>query len=195
MHRNSQWLLRVIDVLCGCAVAACLLAFVWLTLIRDDQTGVDIRVLTQRIHRIQTDSRALRAEGQRQREILETYRDDLAKTGQLPTETPIEEYFQALSMLASNHGLRVVKHQPETSREYPGLREQRYACELTGPFPQLVGFLKSIEETDFWADVSHLKLEGGKTRLSGPSSERTALLTISLFSAMPVDTASNEEGA
>ena len=69
MHRNRQWLLRVIDVLGGCAVATCLFTFVWLTLIRNDQTEVDIRVLTQRIHRIQIDSRTLWVEAQRQREL------------------------------------------------------------------------------------------------------------------------------
>ena len=188
MQRNGPWPLRIVDILCGCVVAACVSTLVWYTLIREDRTEAEIQDITGRIHSVRRDTRRLRAEGQRYHAMLATYREELAETGQLPSETPLEEYFQALSALSSDHGLRVMKHQPLAPREYTGLREQRYSYEVSGPFPQLVAFLKSIENTDFWADVSYLKLDAVKGRRSAgvdESEHRTVLLTISLFSAPP----------
>lgn len=186
MQRNGPWPLRMVDILCGCIVAVCLSTLVWYTLIREDRTESEIQDITRRIHSIRRDTRRLRAEGQRYNAMLATYREELAETGQLPSETPIEEYFQTLSQLSSDHQLRVIKHQPLAPMEYNGLREQRYSYEVSGPFPKLVAFLKSIENTDFWADVSYLKLDAVKGRPSegaDKSAHSTALLTISLFSA------------
>jgi len=93
------------------------------------------------------------------------------------------------------HGLRIVKHHPLSARQYPDLLEQRYAYEVTGSLPDLVEFLKSIENTDFWADVSHLKVDRGKRRKDAVSDERNAALTISLFSALTSQTPSDKGGA
>jgi len=161
---------------------------VWYTVIREDRTEAEIQDINRRIHSVRQDTRRLRAEGQRYNAMLATYREKLAETGQLPSETPIEEYFQTLSKLSSDHQLFVMKHQPLALREYRGLREQRYSYEVSGSFPQLVAFLKAIENTDFWADVSYLRIGAVKGRRSAvvdDSDHRTALLTISLFSAPP----------
>ncbi len=196
MSRSNKWSLRVIDVVGGCAVAACLLNFVWLTLIRPDRARAEIDELTRLLHRTRQDHRAVLAARRRQREALQSYEAKLAKTGQLPTQTPIEQYFQTLSTFASKHRLRVVSHHPLTPRRYPGLLEQRYAYEVSGSLPDLIGFLESIQEADFWADVSYLTVDRGKARnvASGASAgggraeaSRFAGLTISLFSALPSD--------
>jgi hypothetical protein len=176
-----------------CLVTISASALVWYTLLREDRTEAEIRELSQRINGVRQETGRLRSEGQRHRAVLATYREDLAETGQLPTETPIEAYFQVLSGLASEHGLRVVRHQPLAERVYPGLREQRYSYEVSGAFPQLVAFLHAIESTDFWADVSYLKVEGVPGQRAITQTERTALLTISLFSAPP-NTVPPEEG-
>jgi hypothetical protein len=52
-----------------------------------------------------------------------------------------------------------------------------------GVFPDILAFLKSIEETDYWADVSYLKVEQRTQSKTQTGRERVASLVISLFSA------------
>ncbi|UCC30296.1 MAG: hypothetical protein JSU86_19110 [Phycisphaerales bacterium] len=187
MDHSSQWSLRVIDLLCGCVLGVCLLGFVWLTVVREDGTKTEIGELKRFIREAREDHRVLQAASQKQRVLLTKRRGELAQTGELPAEMPVERYFQTLSSMASDHLLRVVRHNPLPSRRYPGLLEQRYAYEVRGSFPALTGFLKSIEEADFWADVSYLKVDRGGGPEAVAPSERVAVLTLSLFSAPESD--------
>ena len=106
--------------------------------------------------------------------------------GRLPTGTSVESYFQELSALALQNRLRVVRHNPLMARSYPGLLEQRFAYEVVGTLSDLAQFFKAIERTDFWADVSYLRIGDGRgSGRSGQRAMRTAVLTISIFSATP----------
>ena len=184
MRRTNSWPIRVVDVLCGCTVAACLADFVWLTTLREDHAGADIETMRWSIDQARLDHRAAMDDRKQQLEILADRRAELAKTGQLPTDTPVEAYFQTLSSIVSHHHLRVVKHHPLSTRQYPDLLEQRYAYEVIGKLPDLVAFLRSIENTDFWADVSYLKVDPARGHKEAVPDERIASLTISLFSAL-----------
>jgi hypothetical protein len=84
----------------------------------------------------------------------------------------------------------VVRHNPLGPRSYPGLLEQRYAYEVIGTQPDLARFLRAIEDAEFWADISYLKIDGGKRQGGEPTDECDALLTISLFSAARAEGAS-----
>jgi hypothetical protein len=80
----------------------------------------------------------------------------------------------------------VVRHNPLGPRSYPGLLEQRYAYEVMGRVADLARFLRDVEDAEFWADISYLKIDGGPPSADQggePNGERDALLTISLFSA------------
>lgn len=195
MRPTGKLLLRIIDVLGGCAVSACVFGFVYLTMVRTDRTAVKIRELTSSIQAARQDARVLAAARDRQRATLVRHQAELAGTGQLPAETPVEEYFQTLSKIASKHRLRVIRHNPLTPRRYPGLLERRYAYEVTGSMPDLVRFLKAIEETDFWADVSYLKVDRGTGPEHQVANRRVAVVTISLFSAPSSDALSASGGA
>ncbi len=190
MSRSGKSVLHIIDALGGCTVAACVLGFVWLTMIRNDPTAARIEELTSSVQRARQDVRVLQAAKDRQRVVLTNRQAELATTGQLPAQAPVEEYFQTLSTIASQNRLRVIRHNPLTPRRYPGLLEQRYAYELTGSMPDLLRFLKWIEDSDFWADVSYLTVAGGTGPEDAPSNGRAAVLAISLFSALPSDTPS-----
>ncbi len=195
MSRSTQLTLRLIDIAGTCAVAACALGFFWATLVRGDQTANEVKGLESLVRVARRDTLAARDFRDRQRAALAERQAALAKRGHLPEEVPIEQYFQALSTIASKHRLRVIRYNPLSPRQYPGLVEQRYAYEVNGSFPDLLGFLRSIEGTDFWADVSYLKVERGRGPEVSAANERTALLTISLFAALPEDLESEGDGA
>lgn len=194
MGLSRQWTLRVIDIVGGCAVAGCLLGFIWLTMIRPDRTRVQISELSRVLHQGRQDRRALRTAWEKQSAILQSHEARLSRTGQLPTNAPVEEYFQILSVLAAEQRLRVVRHKPLTPRSYPGLLEQRYTYEVTGSLPDLVLFLKAIEDADFWADVSYLSINRGRRAADSASADRLAALTISLFSAAAGEARAGKEG-
>jgi hypothetical protein len=195
MRRYDRLSLGITDVLGGSIVAACLVGAGWLTLVRNNETTGEVDQLKQLIHAARRDARALRAAQEQQLVTLAEYQAELAETGRLPLVPPIEEYFQVLSRLASEHHLRVVQHKPLTSRAYPGMLEQRYAYEVAGATADLVRFLSSIEQTDFWADVSYLKVDRGTGAEEMATSARVAALTISVFSLSPSNAAPDKGGA
>jgi Tfp pilus assembly protein PilO len=195
MRVTYSWSIRILDALCGCVVIACLSGFLWLTILREDGTKDEIETLKRVIHQAQQDRFTIIEDRRQQLEILADRQRKLEKTGRLPTETPVEEYFQTLAGVVSKHRLRVVKHHPLSTREYPDLLEQRYAYEVIGRLPDLVAFLRSIENTGFWADVSYLKVDPARGRKEAVPDERVASLTISLFSAPEADEPSDGGGA
>ena len=190
MNRSGKWFVLAVDVLGAGVVAGCLLVGVWLTFVRGDTVDDEIQRLKRTIGGARRDVSMLRAERDRQKVLLAEHEEQLADRGRLPTHSPTEKYFQALSNLAGEHGLRVVRHNPLSQRSYPGLLEQRYAYEVHGAMPDLARFFKAIEEADYWADVSYLRIVNSQ---GGDGGDRVAMLTISVFSAQRGD-APSEDG-
>ncbi len=195
MRFGSRLSLGIVDVFGAGVVAACLTGFVWLIAVHNSQTTMEVHRLEQSVRNAQRELRKLHAACDRQSAVLESHQAELAETGQLPAEAPVERYFQTLSAFASIHSLRVVRHNPLTPRSYPGMLEQRYAYDVTGSLPDFVRFLRSIEETAFWADVSYLKVDRGTGAEDVAARARVGELTISLFSALPPESSSGEGGA
>lgn len=176
-------ILRVVDAVGGMIVAACALGFVWTALLEKNPVRTEIAQLRQALSRARDEHHEWQAELERQEARLVDYRTQRARVGRLPAEVPIEAYFQQLSQLATRHNLHVLRQQPLASRTYPGLLEERYAYEVTGSLVDLVAFFESIEQAEFWADMSYLRLEQGAAGSSADSSDRIATLTLSLFAA------------
>ncbi len=181
---------RIIDVIGGAVVVACVTGFFWSLAAGSDLTRGEIAHLTRAVGKASREVSSLRSEATFLREALAQRREELEANGQLPTHAPVEEYFQALSASATDRGLRVLRHNPLSARTYPGLLEQRYVFEVAGSTQSIIRFLETIEQSDFWADVSYLVIDGnsraGGRRAADPYAEgstRQATLTISLFSA------------
>jgi len=187
VSKKGQQSVLVVDLLGSIAVAACVFGCFRIALDPRNDIKAEITALRRSAKAGNRDLAALRAVCDHQRALLYQRQAELAKTGRLPDETPIEQYFQTLSELASQHGLKVLGQHPVSPRRYPGLLEQRYGYDLNGSFPDIARFLRAVEETDFWADISYLKVEQGAGQPMGVSNERAAALTISLFSALPVE--------
>ena len=185
MGKSGRVPLLVIDAAGAAIVAVCVLVSVWLTAVRPDGAKSEITGLTRLIQAAQKDLIDQRAACDHQRAVLADRSAELAESGHLPEQTPLEEYFRTLSDLAARHQLRVVRQNPLSSRRYPGLLEQRFAYEKTGSTPDLVHFFKAIETIDFWADISYLKVESGQSPYGRTPSDRVATLTLSLFSVLP----------
>lgn len=183
MNRQRHLSILLMDLIGAAACAGLLSAFVWFACFRGDRTVAEIRELSETITDARRDLVGLRTSLDQQRTILQQRQAELVAGGQLPDETPIEEYFQTLSRVASSHRLHVVRHNPLSPRTYPGLLEQRYAYEVSGSMPDITRFLKAIEDAKFWADVSYLKIDAGSRQVGPASIERVASLTISVFSS------------
>ena len=184
LNRQRHLSILLMDLIGAAACAGLMSVFVWFAYFRGDRTVAEIRELSGTIADARRDLVALRTSLDRQRTILQQRQAELAAGGQLPDETPIEEYFQTLSRVASAHRLHVVRHNPLAPRTYPGLLEQRYAYEVSGSMPDIARFLKAIEDARFWADVSYLKIDAGSRQVDPASIDRVASLTISVFSSL-----------
>ncbi len=196
MRRNSERNLLPIDLIGIAVVGALLSGAGWLAIGSGRESSAEFAELTRLVHGARRDARSLRQATQRQRRVLKSRQAALLhEGGLLPTTAPVEDYFQQLSALASDHHLEVLRHQHMTPRRYPGLLEQRFAYEVRGATPDLVRFLDAVEHTDFWADVSYFKLDARSNTNQQTSDDRVMDLTFSLFSSVPVDAAREDEDA
>lgn len=185
---------RIIDVIGGAVVAACVTGFFWSLATGSDLTHGEIAHLTRAIGKASHEVSSLRAKATLLRGVLAQRRSELDANGQLPAYAPVEEYFQALSASATERGLRVLRHNPLSTRTYSGLLEQRYVFEVAGSTQSVIRFLETIEQSDYWADVSYLVIDGnaraGGHRAADPNAAETtrqATLIISLFSAPAIE--------
>lgn len=181
-HPLSLW---AVDAMGAVLATACAAGILWFTTIRVPQTGDDILKATSVLRERQKDLILLRDVRDRQFQLVVQRRNELARVGHLPENAVVDAYFQELARLASIHEITVLRNDPLSSQTYPGLFEQRFAFEISGTFHDLVRFLRAIESTDFWADVSYLKLQKSPKGQIGEADARAAELTVSLFSAAP----------
>ncbi len=185
MDRAGKIPLFLIDAIGGAVVVACLATSFWLTATRvgggERPTAEPKRLIETARH----DLASLVATRDRQQVLYDIRKEKLAESGQLPEQTPVEEYFQTLSRLAARNRLRVVSNSPLSPCKYPGLLEQRFAYEVTGSVPDLVHFFQAVETTDFWADISYMEVKSGLGASGQLHDGRVARLTLSLFSALP----------
>ncbi len=178
--------LKIVDLIGGGTAAACVCGLVWLTLLRTDPTSAETQVLARAVRTARLQLAALDAEHQRQQNLFEDHQARLSTRGRLPDEAPVEDYFRALSRLATEHSLRVLRHSPLGLRSYPGLLEHRYTYEVAGSIPDLMRFLHGVESATFWADIGYLQIDATAGTHTGDTQMRVAKLTFSLFSAPPL---------
>ncbi len=182
MNTPAKLPLLMVDAIGGAVLGAIVVGCAYLVFFHADHATVEINELTSLINSASEDLSMVRTARDRQRAILKEQHGELESSRQLPADIPIEEYLQALSGLAAQNRLRVVRQNPLPSREYPGLLEQRYAYEVSGSVPDMARFFKAVEDADFWADIAYLKVDGAQAETN--NRDRLALLTISLFSAV-----------
>lgn len=180
---SGSWPLRIVDLIGGGTAAACVCGLVWLTILRTDQTSVDIHNLSRSVRTAHLQLVALDAEHERQQNLFEEHQTRLSTRGRLPDEAPVEDYFRALASLAKEHSLRVLRHSPLGSRSYPGLLEHRYTYEVAGSIPNLMRFLHGVESATYWADIGYLQIDASAGTHAEDLQMRVARLTFSLFSA------------
>lgn len=178
--------LKIVDLIGGGTAAACVCGLVWLTLLRTDPTSAETQDLARAVRTARLQLAALDAEHQRQQNLFEDHQARLSTRGRLPDEAPVEDYFRALSRLATEHSLRVLRHSPLGPRSYPGLLEHRYTYEVAGSIPDLMRFLHGVESATFWADIGYLQIDASAGTHTGDAQMRVAKLTFSLFSAPPL---------
>lgn len=180
--RHACWL---IDIGGAAVVGICVAVFLWLAFIREDRAGAALLDLSRSVRAAEADLLRLRALSEDQRALLSDEKAKLAVYGTLPLEPPVESYFEALAAMALRADVQLRSQAPLPPRLYPTLAEYRFVCELSGTLPNLSRFFDAIEKADFWADVSHLKIESAKGSESVDSDDRVAQITLSLFTAPP----------
>ena len=187
MRTKSDSTLMIIDAVGAFAALSCLSGFVWLTLIRTDVTGAELSASRRTMRMIQRDTAAMHNTIEAKTTSLAARREELVEKGSLPTIARTEDYFQFLSTTARRRNLRVLRHLPLSSRSYAGLLEQRYTFDVSGPTPNLLAFFTDIEQSEYWADVSYLRIQRGMDQ-SIIGGDRNASLTISMYSNPPQPT-------
>jgi hypothetical protein len=160
-------------------------ASVWLVFLRSESPASTIKILSGTVDTLRTDLGKLQLRRDEQAELLLDRRAELARIGTIPTHVALDEYFHTLAAKAAAFGLQVRGQQPLTPRVYPGVLEQRYTWKVAGSLSSVARFLRSVEESEMWADVSHLRVAAEHNSNPWATANRAAELTISLLTALP----------
>ena len=187
MRRDRGLQLIITDVAGTGVLAVCLVAAGWLTFVRSNQTTQEINELRNRVGSDRRELISVRHRAEQATLELTKARTKLDAVGQLPARPPVERYSQTVLDLAARHQLRVIRQNPVASRAYPGLLEERYEYEMRGATRDFVAFFAAIEMTDYWGDISYLKIDSGASSRVGSTANRHASFTVSLFSAPPIE--------
>ncbi len=183
MSASKKHPCMLIDLAGTGLLVAWLFAILSMTVLRDDAIASEIRNLKDSIAQSSQGLAAMQAQLDQSRNQLHTNRDILTKRGKLPETAPVEEYFQFLSEIADQHNLSILNHYPTGERNYPGLRERRFAYTISGSLPRIVGFFQEVESSSYWADVGYLMIRPPRATKPADAGTREAQLTICLFSA------------
>lgn len=177
----SRWSLLLIDAVGIGLLLASAAAVVWLTLFRFEARATESGRRQEALRAARWDLSTLEQAKARQSGLVLKRRQNLAARGHLPASAPVEGYAQALADWASRRELISLGQTPLPPRPYTGLTEHLMAYNVSGPLPSIARFLRDVEQSDYWADVSHLALES--TLEGGKPGQVVAYLTFSLFSA------------
>lgn len=180
-NRKLNLSLAVVNGMGAALVAVCLVSASWVLIVRTDQFTDQGRNLNEELEAARRDLVQLRESCERQRGIIARRELDMQERGRLPHQPPVEAYFQTLARLSAEHGLSVRAHRPAGQRTYPGLVEQRFTYELTGPVEKLAQFMAAMERSEYWCDIGFLALEEGTSADPGAAPAPVAHLTISMF--------------
>lgn len=180
---NSGGSPLLIDLIGASLFCAGLFGCAYFTFGGGESAARTMRELTQEVSASGRNLATLRAAKDRQATALAASQRQLESGRQLPASIPLEEYLQALSRLADEYGLKIVRHNPLNARVYPGLLEQRFAYEVTGTLPDIAAFFKSVESAESWIDIGYLRIESPAEPDAVMVEQRRATLTLSLFSA------------
>ncbi len=108
---------------------------------------------------------------------------DIESRGALPSKSPVETNLRNITRLARDNEVELISVKPSEEKAYPGLTEIKYAIEAKSGFRDLVQFLKDFEESEFWADVTKLKVETGSRNRVANDNTQSSELVLSLFAS------------
>ena len=175
--------MRAFDFGGGAICALLLIVAVWMALVHvgaaaDEGTGLRANVDSSRQTLTTLEAAALR------QETLRVARQgELAERGKLPSAPPVEEYLSAMAAAATAQQLNVLGHSPGVQRRYGDVLEQCLSFQVSGTAANLLRFLRTVEESPYWADIGYLRVEGGDAIGPPALQMRRASLTFSLFAA------------
>lgn len=177
--------LKVIHA-CGAAgVLACVTIFVIFSAANRERHAQENRALEAAMQQDQDHRQALLVARTTHEKLHANHVAALANAGDPPLDVSLETYVEMIATIASKNKLRIIRHIPLQSRTYPGLFVRQFSIEVSGTFADLMEFLRTIEEINYWADVSHFKIDKPAGSAMLPSRVQSALVTFALFSAEP----------
>lgn len=176
-----------VDLAAGGVLLALVAGIVWYVTGPQRNTYVDLQSLTSSARKTRSELGQLNAMREDRRDALATLRDQLTRDGAMPSRTPVEEDLTTLTALAQSNNVRIARVTPLPRQEYPGLLELRYSCEAGGTMPNIMDFLRAVENHPFWMDISYLDLRQPfqQVALDDDKEEKQSLaFVVSLFSSV-----------
>ncbi len=179
--------IMTVDLAAGGALLALVAGMVWYVSGPQRDTYADLERLTSSARKTRGELGQLNAMLEDRRDALASLRDQLTRDGAMPSRTPVEEDLTTLTALAQSNNVRIARVTPLPKQEYPGLLELRYSCEANGTMPNIMGFLRALENHPFWMDISYLDLRQPFQQVAlddDKEEEQSLAFVVSLFSSV-----------
>jgi len=180
---DHGWQLHAFDLGGGTVCALIVACAAWVAFVHVGKAAHESLDMRTHVESTRQTLSTLEAAALRQESLRETRSKELSERGKLPPAPPVEEYLSAMAAAAAAHQLNVMGHSPGVQRRYGDVVEQCLSFQVSGTAGNLFRFLRSVEESTYWADIGYLRIEGGEAAGAPLSQVRRASLTFSLFAA------------
>lgn len=172
-----------IDLVGGVLVGACVALGAWFAFGPPRQAAAEVEETRYQAEMLEGELHTLWTSLQTARARLDQMRARVSELGALPSQSPIEKDLDTIAELARSHDLIISEVAPHSTVEYPGLRELQYTIKGAGSFVDWLAFFQEFEQRDFWADITHVKIEAATAPARASSPVASMTLTISFYSA------------
>jgi hypothetical protein len=192
MRSRPIW---VIDILGGLLTAAVLGTGTYYGVVQTEAAASDISVLTGTTRRLRSELVRLQSALDQSHAAAADSRAQLAQRGQLPRHSPVERDLQTLTQFARANRVMIAEVRPSGTVHYPGVTEVRYVLKGSGTFDALMGFFRSFEDSPFWADITHLRIDRAPAMPDTQNATRDAEISVSFFASVDAPPAAGPSAA
>jgi hypothetical protein len=152
-------------------------------IVQTEAAASDVAALTGTTRRLRSELANLQIELDQTLATAAESRAQLAQRGPLPRHSPVERDLHTMTQFARANRVSIDEVRPLGTAEYPGVNEVRYVLKGSGTFEALLGFFRTFEQSPFWADVTHLRIDRRAGSIDADTSERDAEISVSFFAS------------
>lgn len=164
-------------VMLGICVAA------WFGPLKADSAAEALEGITNTQHEMQAEHSRLQKAIQVNMDQWRALKEQARREGNLDDQLPVQDRLRTIREMAARHGWHDLQIMPVQWRSAVDVAEQTFSISGRAEYYELISFFKSFEQSETWADISHLSIEPVRDPSSHGEMECRVALTLNFYSS------------